>query len=302
MEFWQRRPIPENLLGFLLVAMLWWGLDAAAGLVLDAGSTAITRQRGALLPLIIATGLVVRFYDRMPPAWAGIGVHRWMGRELLAGTLLGLMMALLAWAPGALAGSVAAGPSTPPAALAQILIYFLLGAILEELAFRGYLFQRVVEMIGPVPATLAASALFAALHLENPSVTAIGVVNIFVASIFFSLGYFVTGSLWLPIAAHAIWNITLALVGAPVSGIDLGGGLLRTIDGSAEVIGGGAFGPEGGLAATLPLLLGIWALLRAPGTSLSPYVHASVFAAVYRREAKRIGDGGGAPRSSSGTP
>lgn len=291
MNFWQRRPIVENLVGFLLVALLWWALDAVAGLLLDAGGAGISRQRGALLPLVIAILLVTRFYDRMSAAWAGIALHRWMGRELLAGTLLGLGMALLAWAPGALAGSVATGPATPASAVVEVFLYLLLGAVLEELAFRGYLFQRVVEITGPVIATLAASALFAALHLWNPSIGPFAVVNIFLASILFSLGYFVTGSLWLPMAAHAVWNITLALVvGVPVSGIDFGGGLLRTIDGSAEIVGGGAFGPEGGLATTLALLLGAVALVRTPGISLSPYVHAAVFASVYRREAARRRD------------
>lgn len=288
MNFWQRRPIPENLVGMLLVALIWWALDALAGLVLASSGEGISRSRGALLPLIIATLVVTRYFDRMNAAWAGLALHRWIGREVLAGTLLGLLMALAAWAPGALSGQVDIAIPTAAPVIADVFLYLLLGAILEELAFRGYLFQRVVEMLGPIPATLTASALFAVMHLWNPSVTPLALINIFVASIFFTLAYFATGSLWLPIAAHAAWNLTLALVvGVPVSGLDFGGGLLRTVDGAAAIIGGGTFGPEGGLAATLALTLGIVALVRAPGISLSPYVHASVFASVYRREAAR---------------
>jgi membrane protease YdiL (CAAX protease family) len=289
MNFWQRRPIVVNVIGFLLVALLWWGLDAAGALLLDVLGAGISRKRGSLLPLAIAILVVTRLYDRMSPSWAGIGLHRWTGRELSAGSLLGVLMALVAWAPSALSGDVVAGPATPAGAVVDLLAYLLIGAMLEELAFRGYLFQRVVEIIGPVAATLGASVLFAVMHLQNPSVSAVAMLNIFIASILFSLCYFVTGSVWLPMAAHALWNITLAMiVGVPVSGIDFGGGLFRTIDGAPEIIGGGAFGPEGGLATTLALALGIVALLRVPGITLSPYVHAAVFRDVYRQDAERL--------------
>ena len=39
---------------------------------------------------------------------------------------------------------------------------------------------------------------------------ALAAVNVFLASVLFSVGYFVTGSLWLPIAAHAAYNMFVA--------------------------------------------------------------------------------------------
>lgn len=289
MNFWQRRPLGENLVGLLLATGVWLVLELAIDVGLDAaGIGGLTRSRGALLPVLIATILVARLFDRMPLAWTGLGAHPWMARELLVGIGLGSVMATLAWLPGALAGRVEILEPAATSYVVEIFVYLLLGAIVEELIFRGYAFQRLVEILGPVAATTLASGIFAAAHLGNPSISAIALANIALASVFFTLGYFATGSLWLPIAAHAGWNLTLALVlGAPVSGLDFVAGWLRTADGAPVAIGGGAFGPEGGLAATGALIAGIAVLARAPFVCVSPYVHARVFASVYRHERKR---------------
>lgn len=289
MMFWQRRPVVRNLVGIALVLLVWFVLELLVDVLLEtAGITGITRQRGSLLPVLVATIAVTRYYDRMNATWAGIGLHRWMPRELGIGLALGFAMAALAWLPIAVTSLVARAPSTEAGLVAEVAIYFLLGAITEELVFRGYIFQRLIEIFGPLIATLAASALFAAAHLENPSISPVAMMNIFLASIFFSLGYLITGSLWLPIAAHAAWNLTLALVlGVPVSGIDLDVGLLRAVEEGPDILDGGAFGPEGGLLTTIALAAGILALVRIPSITLSPYVHARVFRSVYRDESER---------------
>jgi uncharacterized protein len=297
MNFWQRRPIGENVIGLLLALLLWWALWIGFDVAIRATLPGLPNDTlGALLASIITTVVVVRFYDRQVLAWAGLGIHRWMPRELAIGAALGMILALVAWAPGAVAGSVTAAEGTPAPLVVEIAAGLLVGAVVEELIFRGYAFQRLVEITGALTATVLVSALFAVAHLQNPSITPLAAANVFLASVFFSLAYFATGSLWLPMAAHAAWNMTLALVlGVPVSGYDFSVGWLRTIDGSAPVIGGGAFGPEGGLAATAALLVGIVALVRLPAVSVSPYVHASVFASVYRRERQRLGPGRSRP-------
>jgi membrane protease YdiL (CAAX protease family) len=290
MNFWARRPIRENLIGLLIAVLAWLVQQLAIDAIFVAiGAHDAVRDRSALLPVLIASILATKLYDRMPLAWLGIGAHRWMGRELLLGAGIGAGIAVVAWLPAAISGSVSIIHDAPGALVATVLFSLLLGAAAEELIFRGYAFQRLVEIIGPAGATLAASAVFAAAHLGNPDISALALANIFLASVFFSLGYFATGSLWLPIAAHAAWNLTLALVvGLPVSGLDYSIGVLRTLDASPAIVGGGAFGPEGGLAGTVALALGIVALARLPAVGLSPYVHASVFASVYRRERERL--------------
>jgi hypothetical protein len=67
-----------------------------------------------------------------------------------------------------------------------------------------------------------------------------------------------TRSLWLATALHYSWNFVMVFVfGLPVSGISIFSQLawLRGHSGPPEWISGGEYGPEGGAAATLVLIL-----------------------------------------------
>ena len=48
------------------------------------------------------------------------------------------------------------------------------GSLAEELMFRGYPFQRLVEAIGAGGAILVFSVLFGLVHLMNPGVESVG--------------------------------------------------------------------------------------------------------------------------------
>jgi uncharacterized protein len=293
MDFWARRPLRVNLVGILLVVLATAALAWLGGQLVVLAATADPLIRTTwmtpvfYMALVGATILVARVHDGMPASWTGLGWHRWTVRELGLGLAIGAGMALVAWGPIALMGSVREGEGWSSADVLYILIPMAMRAAGEEVLFRGYLFQRGVEMIGPVAATLLASGLFAAAHLANPNVTSAGIAIIFLGGIFFSLGYLRTGSLWLPIGAHVIWNIVLAKVlGVPVSGAEFGDSLLRTSVHGPELLTGGAFGPEGGLLGAAALIAGIWALMGLPAVSFSPYVYAASFRAFH---AKRRG-------------
>jgi membrane protease YdiL (CAAX protease family) len=277
MNFWERRPLKVNLVGALLLLPC----------IVPVLASWIEWERiAAYMLLLAATLLIARFYDHMPPSWVGLGLHGWTGRELGFGAMLGTIMVVIAWGIVASTGTVRPGETDNLLDFTYWSFIILVNAAGEELLFRGYLFQRGIEIFGTVTATLLASAIFALAHLLNPSITIIAVVNIFLAGIFFSLCYLRTGSLWLPMAAHAIWNLLLAQVlGVTVSGMTFGESLLVVSDvRGPEWLTGGAFGPEGGIAATIALVAGTIGLLKIPAITYSPYVHAEVFRAVYRSQ------------------
>lgn len=281
MEFWARRPLHVNLTGILLLLVLWFGLGWIASRLSAGADLPLWWPQSLPLfgSLLVATLVVTRFFDRMPATWTGIGFHRGWGRELLLGTGLGCVMAVLAWTPAALSGEVHQGGLGD---LGYFLLPMFVNAAGEELLFRGYIFQRGAELLGPVAATLLASILFGLMHAGNPNVTPLGIAVIMLGGIFFALCYLRTGSLWLPIGAHAAWNILLAKVlGLPVSGKEFGDSLLRTTSHGSEIITGGSFGPEGGIAGIIALIIGIILLVRLPVFVYSPYVHAEVFRRFY---------------------
>jgi membrane protease YdiL (CAAX protease family) len=109
-------------------------------------------------------------------------------------------------------------------------------------------------------ALLLTSVLFSLMHGFNPEIGWLGFANIFLAGLWLGIARVITGTLWLAIGLHTGWNFFLGSVfGFPVSGIYERSVLITETDGPA-VLTGGAFGPEGGLLATVVLLLGAGAL------------------------------------------
>lgn len=150
--------------------------------------------------------------------------------------------------------------------LALGLLLFVLVGLSEELFFRGY--YLVNHTGSAVHAVAVSSILFGAMHLLNPSLSALGLVNIVAAGVLFAYMYLWSGSLYMPIGTHISWNYAMGYIfGFPVSGL-VKRGLLEVESTGPDWFTGGAFGPEGGAVATLLLLLGLLAVrayLRAAG-------------------------------------
>lgn len=306
MMFWNRRPISKNLLGILLFLLLSFVAIVFVLPILISGSIVLFNlapsehiadriaqdvryQPFLYLALLVATILTTRLYDRMPLAWVGLRLHPYAGREIAWGIALGLTMTFLAWLPTALIGTVEIGQIGSVKTLVFWSIILLANAAGEEILFRGYLFQRVVELIGPIAGTLLISGGFAAAHLGNPGISPLAILNVFLAGVLFSACLFATGSLWLPIALHAAWNIALALLfGAPMSGMETETALLRTTSSGPALLTGGAFGPEAGITTTAILLLAVIAVFRIPGIQFSPFVFSQIFWGVHRKKKKKL--------------
>jgi membrane protease YdiL (CAAX protease family) len=144
-------------------------------------------------------------------------------------------------------------------------LWFAAGAMGEELLFRGYAFQTLIQAVTFLPATLLMAALFGLAHMQNPHVTAFSLSNVVLAGILFSFAYMKTRSLWLPFGVHFAWNFSqTTLFGLPTSGMtDPSHTLFNAVRSGPAWIGGGEFGPEGGVLATIALLACLWYVLKA---------------------------------------
>lgn len=90
----------------------------------------------------------------------------------------------------------------------QALIGALLMAPVEELVFRGYLFQVAREQYGRLPAYLGVNTFFAVLHLfrrGTPEWKLAFGVSLVLAGIFLTLLVDLTGSLWTAVGVHTTW-------------------------------------------------------------------------------------------------
>ncbi|HSN13913.1 MAG TPA: type II CAAX endopeptidase family protein, partial [Anaeromyxobacteraceae bacterium] len=136
-------------------------------------------------------------------------------------------------------------------AVAGILVLLLPAAFSEELVFRGLPYVALSRTFGRVPAAIALSVLFGAAHLGNPNVTGLAVMNVAVAGVFLSAALWLPGGIWAATGAHLGWNLTLAALGAPVSGLPFQLPMLDYTMGGPAWLTGGSFGPEGGVIATI---------------------------------------------------
>lgn len=206
-----------------------------------------------------------RWLEGLPWRALGLWFHRNWIRDLLIGSMLGILSLGLATAIATLAGGLRfTGPDRSSIIpISQTLIFsaalFVVAALAEEALFRGYPLQTFVRAQLAWLGVLLTSVPFAAAHLNNPNVVQpFASINTALAGILFAVAYLHTRSLWFPLGIHWSWNWALgSLFGLPVSGIteiaphpllhgeDLGPGWLT----------GGSYGIEGGLACTVTLIV-----------------------------------------------
>lgn len=222
------------------------------------------------LAAVLAAAILLRFLDRRNFRTMGFWPYRgWLG-ELGIGLAAGLGMVSLVVAFAWLADSVefvALGGSGEVLLFGALWnsVVLLPAATAEELMFRGYPFQRLVEAWGAAPAVGLLSVLFGLLHLGNPSPTVLSSVNTALMGILLALAYLKTNGLWLPIGLHFSWNYALGFLYAlPVSGFQLTHKLWQVETSGPAWLTGDAYGPEGSLLTTLVAVAGTVLLLRVP--------------------------------------
>ena len=137
--------------------------------------------------------------------------------------------------------------------LIKVFIIFIFQALLEEILFRGYLMPFFSKVIGIKFTIILLSFLFTCIHLFNPNLNVVGLVNVFLAGVTFSLIYYYTGNLWIVGAMHTLWNFILGfIVGSQISGIITYNSVFFSIPvENKDLISGGKFGFEASIIETI---------------------------------------------------
>ena len=119
---------------------------------------------------------------------------------------------LSAIAPGAVNWVLTDVPSLIPSsgeskallAGVNLTLLVILGPIVEEILFRGYLLQRWAKKWGTFWAVMWSSAAFAVLHFE--------IIGGFVFGVVCAMLYIEFRSLWVPIVVHSANNLVAAIM------------------------------------------------------------------------------------------
>jgi membrane protease YdiL (CAAX protease family) len=200
-------------------------------------------------------------------SWAELGWRAESGaaRALLRGCAVGAMAAalavVLAIVPGGARLRFAHHWSAYLAVAAPVAVGLLAAALAEELAFRGFPLRRLAGALGAWRATMLLAVAFGLAHFLNPNASVFGILNVALAGVWLSVAFFSPGGIVLGWGLHFGWNLGLALLGAPVSGMRLGPPQAAYHPGPHPWFDGGAFGPEGGLVGTIAIAAGVAAVV-----------------------------------------
>lgn len=216
--------------------------------------------------MILALFLWVRWVEGRPLATLGIvkkGSLVELVKGLAVGSLLFSLVALLMLLSGAGFfewGQLTLGP------FLYILILFPLWMIqggAEELVTRAWLLPVSVKKTNLLIGLLTSSLLFALLHLGNPDIGILPIVNIALFGLFANLYLLRTDNVWGIIGLHAAWNFSQGnIYGFSVSGTGVDAAVLNFIPKSEwSWLTGGVFGAEASIFSSLILLLAVFYLL-----------------------------------------
>ena len=125
-------------------------------------------------------------------------------------------------------------------------LFFLIVALYEEFAFRGYTLFAVSQSLGFWPVAAVSSLIFGGIHHLNAGESWTGALGAAAIGLFFCLTVRRTGTLWFAVGMHAAWNWgETFLYSVPDSGFVSPGHLLKSTLHGPQWLTGGSVGPEG---------------------------------------------------------
>lgn len=160
----------------------------------------------ALLTIGVASLYRSRFADALSLVRAEGGARSYVFALILMVPLLAAINVLAYWVnpSGFLADfRQFAGLARAPQPVTAFLAIAVGAPLWEEMLFRGFLVGPLCGAIGFWPAAVLVSGAWTALHLGYSPV---GLAEVFLIGLYFSWLLWRTGSLWVPIACHAIYN------------------------------------------------------------------------------------------------
>jgi membrane protease YdiL (CAAX protease family) len=188
------------------------------------------------------------------------------GGEFALGLATGWAIAVVCVIPMAMAGGIAvllSGRISEWGWFAADALFFLLATLAEEIAFRGYGFQRFVEAAGPLGGALGFSAYYALVQQLLPGSSRASFAVSLVLGLLLSTAYLRSRALWVSWGVNFGWKASRALLfGLAVSGIGSHSSVVEGDPMGPFWLTGGGFGLDGTWIAFLVILAAIPVMFR----------------------------------------
>ena len=242
-------------------------LHGAQGLASDAWFP-LVEQAMLLFLLVVGFAGMGLWLDRQTDPISEQGLPRRKGwpREAGLGLATGWALALVCVLPLTVIGGIAITLTTQAASwgwFAADAAFFALAALAEEVAYRGYAFQRFVQAVGPTGATLGFAAIYAIVQALTPGASHASFAVSIVLTFLLSTAYLRTRALWVGWGLNFGWKASRALVfGLAVSGVSSHSPVVEGDPMGPFWLTGGAFGLEGSWITCLILLAALPVVFR----------------------------------------
>jgi membrane protease YdiL (CAAX protease family) len=235
-----------------------------------AHNVAIGIQRDAWAPLVeqflLASLLILGYaafgslFDRQARSIAAQGLPLRSGftHEFGVGLALGWAAVVVCVLPMLLIGGIAIVITAQSSAwewLVADLLYFALFALGEEVAFRGYGFQRFTAVVGSSGAAFGFALFYAVVRALQPGATNASIAVSVVFSFLLTTAYLRSRALWVSWGLNFAWKATQGLIfGLTVSGISSHSPIVEGNPMGPFWLTGGGYGLDASWWACLVLL------------------------------------------------
>ncbi len=248
----------------------------------------------AMLVFLLLVGYAAfgAWVDRQSRPIAAQGLTRRPGwtREAALGISAGWAIAVVCILPMLLRGGIAIVLDLRATAWGWLLAdtaFFILLALGEEIAFRGYGFQRFVDSVGSIGAAIGYAAFYAIMQAMLPGANRVTIAESIVLSFVLSTAYLRTRALWVSWGINFGWKASRALVfGLAVSGVNSHSPVVQGDPMGPFWLTGGGFGLDNTWIAFFVLLIAWPVVYRAHARTRLPLQRARTRS---RRHPRRSG-------------
>ncbi len=225
-------------------------VHSAAGLASDEWAPLVEQVILAFLLLLGYAAMGFWFNRQIHPiSEQGLPRRKGWRNEIALGLAVGWGLAVACILPTALIGGIAISISTTASAwkwLVADALFFAFATLAEEVAFRGYAFQRFVRAVGPLGASLGFAAYYAIVQSLLPGSSRVTFFVSLAVALLFSAAYLRTQALWVSWGLNFGWKASRALLfGLAVTGVNSNSPIIQGDPMGPFWVTGGGFGLEG---------------------------------------------------------
>jgi len=242
-------------LHFILAVIYFF---VARGLAMRSAQVLATDQWALLVAQAVLAFLLLFGYAAMgfwlnrqqhPISEQGLPRRAGWTREVGLGLAFGWGLALVCVLPLVLIGGIAISISLTSSSWGWLVVdavYFAFAALVEEIAFRGYGFQRFARAVGPFGASLGFAAYYGVVQSMLPGSSRTTFCVALAVALLLSVAYLRTRALWVSWGLNFGWKASRALLfGLAVAGVNSNSPVVQGNPMGPFWATGGGFGVEG---------------------------------------------------------